>query len=517
MFEINNLSIKQLFSGRILVDSLSLRIKEGDKVALIGEEGVGKSVLLRYLASGRLDPAFEAKGSFTRPQRVGYLPQEAPEAFLVQDTISFLLKDDAEKDIPLERYELTARFSSLLSLVGFDMDSFDESKTLSSYSGGEKVKLSLVKLLLRNPEILMLDEPSNDLDLGTMDFLSEFLRRERLPIIFVSHDERLLSSVSTTVIHLEQIHSRTENLTTFMDLNYSDYKAERTARLERQGSLARKQRDQFDKKMRRYKEIYEKVKYAQNQAVRDPITGRLLKKKMHALKSEERRLGKEKESFEEVPDKDEAMNAFFSEEVSLPASKVVFALVDVPISDSCGHVLVKEARLSLVGPSHIAIVGKNGIGKSSFLRELYAKNKERKDIKLAYMPQDYSEILDYQARAIDYLVPSLDKNEVGRVRSMMGALRFETDEMLSAIGSLSGGQKAKLLILKMIIDKANVLLLDEPTRNLSPLNCPEVFSLINSFKGAVVAVTHERAFLESSFKTIYRLDKHGFALENIQL
>jgi ATPase subunit of ABC transporter with duplicated ATPase domains len=515
MFEINNLSIKQLFSGRILVDSLSLRIKEGDKVALIGEEGVGKSVLLRYLASGRLDPAFEARGSFTRSQRVGYLPQEVSEAFLAQDTISFLLKDDAEREIPLERYELTARFSSLLSFVGFGMDSFDESKTLSSYSGGEKVKLSLVKLLLRDPEILMLDEPSNDLDLETMDFLSEFLQKERIPLIFVSHDERLLSSVSTAVIHLEQIHNRTENLTTFNGSNYSDYKTERSARLKRQDEVARKQRDQFDKKMGRYKEIYERVKYAQDQVVRDPITGRLLKKKMHALKSEERRLNKEKESFEDIPDKDEAMNAFFSDEARLPASKVVFALVDVPIFDSSGHVLIKKASLSLVGPSHIAIIGRNGIGKSSFLRELYAKNRDRKDIKLAYMPQDYSEALDYQARAIDYLVPSLDKKEAGRVRSMMGALRFETDEMLSSIGSLSGGQKAKLLILKMIIDKANVLLLDEPTRNLSPLNCPEVFSLINSFKGAVVAVTHERAFLESSFKTIYRLSEHGFALEDI--
>ena len=512
MLKLDNITITHFSGGRVLVDSLSCQIAAGDKIAIIGEEGTGKSTLLRAIA-GQLDvDSFEMSGNVFQTGTTGYLPQEPPPLFLEQDTVSYLLKENPQDTIDLEKYELLVDVSRLLPVVGFDSKAFSETKKLKYYSGGEKVKLSLLKLLLTHPDNLLLDEPTNDLDLPTIEFLLDFIRKEKRPLIFVSHDEYLLRRAASGIIHLEQLKKRTEAHTVFAHVPYEIYRQERLKQRRKDLEIGLKQRSEYAQKMEKFRQIYSKVEYRQNQAVRNPAEARLLKKKIHVLKAEEKRLEKNRESFIELPEPDEFIDAFFAEDVSLPRSKIVFA-IDNLILRTDRKVLAENICFELRGPEHVAIIGANGVGKSTFLRYLYSLTRTRTDLKFAYMPQEYSEVLNFDQPAFEFLQTEPTKAEEARVRRMMGALLFETDEMVAPIGRLSGGQKAKLLLLKLILDRPDVLLLDEPTRNLSPLNSPEVFRMIDQFKGAVIAVTHDREFLDSSFRKVYRLTPVGFQLE----
>lgn len=503
MLEVKNLNMKKKSEDRELIKNLSFTMHEDDKYAIIGVEGSGKSSLLKTLYGDLLD-YIEISGHINCKGKIGYLPQFIEKGFEKDNIIDYLLKSKPNDPIQTEDYALLSLLDKTLRSLHYDLETFDESKQVSEFSGGERVKLSLCKVLLRQPDILFLDEPTNDLDLETVLFLEDFIINESRPILYISHDERLLENTSNGIIHLSQVHKFQKAQTFFEKMDYLTYKKARNLALDSQEMIARKQRADYKKKIDRFRQIYQKVEHQQNQAVRNPSLARLLAKKMKSLKSMERRI--DKEDFIEIPEREEDINLFFLEQ-SIPAGRLVLdykkdvlTIGDIKLSKNI-HLLVK-------GPSKICIIGRNGCGKTTLLKDIADHLQSRDNLKVGLMSQNYDELLDNQT-ALEYVMKGRISGEEGRIRKMMGALHFTREEMLYQTSNLSGGQKAKLILLKMVLDHVNVLILDEPTRNLSPLSMPTIHNMFLNFKGAIIGVSHDRSFIENVFDDVYKLDKEG--------
>ena len=170
---------------------------------------------------------------------------------------------------------------------------------------------------------------------------------------------------------------------------------------------------------------------------------------------------------------------------------------------------VDHVDLTVRGPEKVCIIGRNGAGKTTLLRLIYGAFSGREDVSVFYMPQDHGELLDMEADPISYLAPSGEKEDVTRARTFLGSMKNTADEMAHPVSELSGGQRAKLLMLKMGFSGAGVLILDEPTRNFSPLSGPEIRQLIRGFPGAVIAISHDRKFIRESFDRVLRLTEAG--------
>jgi len=261
--------------------------------------------------------------------------------------------------------------------------------------------------------------------------------------------------------------------------------------------------------MERWQQIYNRVEHEQNAVSRqDPATGRLLKKKMKSVKSTGKRLDKQSEEFLDIPEMEAAILTKFDPRVSIPHGKVVLSM-EMPELCVDERKLAGAIQLDVHGAQRIGIVGRNGTGKSTLLREIWTVLRERKDIAAAYMPQDYAEILDYSMPVIDFLAADARKDTITKVRTFLGSMKFTSDEMLGKISQLSGGQKAKILFLDMVLRSANVLILDEPTRNFSPLSAPEIRKTLKQFNGAIISISHDRKYLSEVCEKIFELTREG--------
>ncbi len=240
----------------------------------------------------------------------------------------------------------------------------------------------------------------------------------------------------------------------------------------------------------------------------DPAGARLLKKKMKAVKSMERRFDKESDMMTEIPDVEEAIFFQFAETDKIPQGKVVLHLEREKLyaGDRC---LTKNIQLEIRGPQKVCIIGRNGVGKTTLLKLAAEELLPRKDIRAAYMPQDYRDRMNFADTPLSYLGITGDKEEQTKIRTFLGSLKFTKEEMEHPIGELSGGQKAKLFLLSICVEKANVLILDEPTRNFSPLSNPVIRKMLKEFSGAVISVSHDRKYMAEVCDTIYELSEEG--------
>ena len=381
---------------------------------------------------------------------------------------------------------------------------------MGTLSGGERVKVQLAALLLDGSDILLLDEPSNDLDIETLEWLSGFMQSFSGAILYISHDEILLEETADIIIHLEQVRRKTICRCTVSREGYRAYMEKRARSIAHQEQVARFEKADFRKKKDRYLSIYQAVDHAQDSITRrDPSTGRLLKKKMHAVKSMGKRLDKEEENLTPLPEAEWAILPKWEEDIPpLPNGKVVldFSLDELRIGE---RVLSKNVRLKITGPEKICVIGPNGCGKSTLMELIAGELLSRKDIRVTYMPQRYGEGVDYSMLPEELLAPNGDKESVTKARIYLGSMKYTTEEMSHPVSDLSGGQRAKLLLLKAILDRSNVLLLDEPTRNFSPLSCPEVRKLLASFPGCILSVSHDRRYIEEVTPIVYTLTEDG--------
>ena len=283
MMQVKHLTITHKKDLTVLVDDLSFVLGPGDRAALIGEEGNGKSTVLKLL----YDPALvEGYADWTGEVidhgcRKGYLAQELPPEALELPVLDYCRSTPAFEDTDPRELSRTAR------PLGLDEGLFYDWRPMSTLSGGERVKLRLALLLLAQPDLLLLDEPSNDLDVDTVEWLEDFLLSCPVPVLYVSHDQLLLTRTANLVIHLERLRRRTTARCTVSNLDYASYTTQRQAAFAQQEQISRKEHAQYQAKLETYRKIRDKVDHQQATISRqDPHGGRLLKKKMHAVQSD---------------------------------------------------------------------------------------------------------------------------------------------------------------------------------------------------------------------------------------
>ncbi len=494
MFEVKNIDIK--VSDRYLIKSLSFTLQKGDKMAIIGEEGNGKSTLLKALL-GICNYA-EIKGTLQdKNHTIGYLEQSMKEETLKKKVYDFLFEDTNNY------YNKVAMFYTYLE--NLELEDTILERELSFLSGGERVKIGIVKLLLEEVDILFLDEPTNDLDIKTLEWLENFIKKTDKPVLYVSHDETLLSKTANKILHLELVKKKKVCKHTLVKMSYDAYIESRLQAIDHQTQVARFEKRQYLKKQDRLYQIMQKVKYQQATITRkDPHGAKLLKKKMHSLKSQEKKL--ENTQLTEVPDVEESISFCF-EEVKIPKSKEI-VIMDIPKLSIGTKELSKNIQLKIVGTPHICIVGKNGAGKTTLLKQIYENLKGRSDLKVGFMPQVYEEVLKSYDTVLDFFNFS-KKEDLTKARMYLGNMNFTKEEMEGKIENLSNGTKAKLFLIKFVLEKCDVLLLDEPTRNVSPLSNPVIRNVLKHFKGTIISVSHDRKYIEEVIDCGYLLKEDG--------
>lgn len=497
MIEIKDLSIK--VNNRYLIKSLTLNLNKNDKLAIIGEEGNGKSTLLKCII-GKCDYA-EITGTINlKNNKVGYLEQNIKEEYKNQKVYNYIFIDD------IDYYNKINNFYKYLEILNLKDNILD--KYMNTLSGGEKIKVAILKLLLNESDVLLLDEPTNDLDIETLLWLENFINKVDIPIIYISHDETLLSKTANMILHIESLKKKTECKHTLLKIRYDEYVDLRLRIINHQTQIHNFERKDYQKKEEKLIHQKQKVEFEQNNISRgDPHGGRLLKKKMHNIKSQERKL--ENIDITEKPDSEESINFKF-EEVNIPNNKKILNLNNYNLIINNNNIKI---NLEVYGNVHICIIGKNGTGKTTLIRKIYDILKDKTDIKVGYMPQNYNEVFSNYDNVLDYITDnSKNKDEITKVRMYLGNMKFTSEEMTGKINNLSGGSKAKLILMKLVLDKCNVLVLDEPTRNVSPLSNPVIRKVLKDFKGTIISVSHDRKYIEEVANKLYILTNNGLNL-----
>ena len=513
MLQIKNLSITHKKDLRSIVQNFSLVLNDGDKAVMIGEEGNGKSTVLKWIYDPELVEDYaEGQGErILNRERLGYLAQELPAEHKEKTLYEFFSEE------PVFWEQTPKDLSRMAGEFGLSTEFFYGEQKLATLSGGEKIKAQMLRLLMTEPTVLLLDEPSNDIDIETLEWLERFVVNWPHIVLYISHDETLIERTANMVIHMEQLKRKTESRYTVAKVPYTQYIEERKAGLERQERLAqndKREKEIRDEKLRKLEQKVGSRLENISKAERDSI-GQMMKKKMKAVKSMEKRFEREDENMTEMPETEEAI--FFKlgdKESKVPAGKTVIEYsLDRLMTPDNERVLARDIKLLVRGSEKICFIGKNGAGKTTLLRKMAEELLARTDIHAEYMPQNYEELLDLSVTPVDFLDTTGEKEERTRIRTYLGSLKYTADEMDHPMEELSGGQKAKVLLLKMSLSKANVLILDEPTRNFSPLSGGVIRKILSEFPGAILSISHDRKYMEEVCDTIYRLTEEGLRKE----
>lgn len=524
MLIISNLSLILKKDLRVLIKDFSLTVNKKDKIGIIGEEGNGKSSLLKAIYNQEEASKYlEIKGTINiKNEKIGYLPQMVGKE-LLEKSVNELLNEKID-------YSLLDYKKYYFYIDKFNLD---EEKLLSSsllvgnLSGGERIKLFLLIELMKEPTVLLLDEPSNDLDLLSLNLLEELIINLDIPVIFISHDEHFLSRCANRIVHIESLKSKSEARVSVKNLSYDDYYQTREDFLDKNIREFNKDKENFEKKIEKYNRVYQSVNYALNTVSRQaPSVAKNLKDKMHSIKSMEKRYIKEKENLTQKYEVEDAINLKFDNldkgrsgssnskiNYLVDANKEVLDLNIDSLKVNSGITLIdKQISLYIKGAKKVALIGENGVGKTTLLRLIYHELKKNTSFKVGYMSQNYEdELLNYLS-PLDYLSKTLNvsnKEDLTKIQTYLGSLKLTYEEMNRSISSLSGGEKAKIFFAKLILEKDNVMLLDEPTRNISPLSNKAFINSIKEYNGVLIAVSHDRNFVYQVFDDIYELDKEN--------
>ena len=514
MLQLNHITIHHRKDDRTLIRDFSFTPYEGEKAAFIGEEGNGKSTLLKWIYNPELlEDYASGKGErITTREKLAYLPQELAAEDKSKTVCEFFMEEPAFlEQSPKDLKKLAHDFR-----VSFDF--FYKEQEMKTLSGGEKIKAQMMRLLMANPTVLLLDEPSNDIDIETLEWLERMILDWPYIVIYISHDETLIEKTANMVIHLEQLRRKTLSRYTIAHVPYTQYIEERRNKFEKQETLAlneRREKKIRDEKFRRIEQSVTSRLDNISKAERDS-KGQLLKKKMKAVKSMGKRFEREDENMTQMPEEEEAIFFKLGEEsAKLPSRKTILDYSEQEMYTADGNrLLAEDIHLLVRGSEKVCIVGRNGVGKTTLLRKIAENLFTREDIGVEYMPQNYEELLDLDMTPIEFLSITGDKEEITKLRTFLGSLKYTIDEMDHPIRELSGGQKAKVLLLKMSLSKANVLILDEPTRNFSPLSGPVIRKMLSEFPGAIISISHDRKYIDEVCDVVYELTENGLKKYN---
>jgi len=512
MLNIHNLSVS--FGGTYLFEEVTFRLGAGDRVGLVGKNGAGKSTMLKMLArdfapdSGVISQEKDIRMGFLRQdidfERGRTVLEEAYEAFTEIKIVEKKLEEINHQLVTRTDYEseeyskiiedlsdYTHRFELLggynyvgdtekiLLGLGFKREVFDNQT--ETFSGGWRMRIELAKLLLQNNDVLLLDEPTNHLDIESIIWLESFLRNYPGVVVIVSHDKMFLDNVTNRTIEI--------SLGKAYDFNkpYSEYLELRNELREKQLATQKNQA----KKIEETQKLIDRFRYS---ATKSSMAQSLIKKldKVERIEVDE--------------DDNSVMNISFP--VSKEPGKVVIEAENVTKSYG-DKTILKDISLLVERGSKIAFVGQNGQGKSTFIKALvnefeYDGNiKLGHNVQLGYFAQNQAEYLDGEITLLQTMEDAaLDSNR-SKVRDMLGSFLFRGDDVEKKVKVLSGGERNRLALCKLLLQPINVLLMDEPTNHLDIKSKNVLKAALQKFGGTLLLVSHDRDFLQGMSNIVY--------------
>lgn len=496
MLQINHLTITHLKDLTQLISDLNVIVNSGDKLAIIGEEGTGKSTLLKAILSPQLMTNYcilEGKIDNHFP-KIGYLPQTLSQK-QEKMTVSEFLYDNLD----YISFDFNA-FYQMAARLDLDIQSLENrNQILKSLSGGEKLKLQLAKLVGESNELLLLDEPSSDLDAQAINTLQAFILSSDKTIIFISHDEALLEKTATAILHLELIKRRQVARASYFSGSYTDYMTYRHKAYTKQLEQAKNDRRIKAKRDAKIQRLHQAAEYNVRNT-HDSTMGRLAAKKMKNVLSLEKRYAKEEEEkMVNFPEEMDSIKLFFDDIIPLDKKKKLLSWDNHDLSTG------QKVSLTILGQDKLVITGRNGIGKTRLLTQIY-QELDKNHFSIGYMPQDYDSVFSKEMTALTFLTQVSDSE---KARTLLASLQFTRQEIEHSALNLSGGQKAKLFLAHMVLSKNQVIILDEPTRHFSPTSQPLIRKLFLNYPGCIISVSHDQSFIQTVARKHYRLTENS--------
>tara|TARA_B100000475_G_scaffold158341_1_gene119152 strand:+ start:509 stop:2440 length:1932 start_codon:yes stop_codon:yes gene_type:complete len=512
MISVNNLSL--YFGGQDIFKNISFMINKGDKIGLVGKNGAGKSTLLNLL-SENIKPN---DGSVSMPNGLilGYLTQdldfkdgktiveEAQTAFTelnqIRERLDTINKEINERsdyesksylDLISESHDLDERYrilggndiqseiSQVLSGLGFTTKDFDRQTT--EFSGGWRMRIELAKILLQKPDVLLLDEPTNHLDIESIIWLEQWLKKFVGAIVLVSHDRLFLDSISNRTIEI--------SFTKINDYKakYSKYLELRKDRIEKQ-IQAKKNQDKF---ISETKILIDKFRAKKNKAA---FAQTLIAKldKLEIIHVEKEDVESMKFSFPPAP---------HSGKVSLSIKEASKSYDDLDV--------LEDINLEIVKGEKIAFVGKNGEGKSTLAKMISGHVDFVGDIilghsvKMGYYAQNQADFLDENLTILETIENAISETITVNPRTILGSFLFSNDDVSKKIKVLSGGERARVSLCKLLLEPYNLLVMDEPTNHLDITSKELLKKALMDYDGSLIVVSHDREFLQGLTQKVY--------------
>lgn len=470
MLSIDHLSIE--FSSRPVLDDISFLVNKRDRIALVGKNGAGKTTLLRLIA-GEYQPTAGAI-SKDADLTIGYLPQ----VMLLTDTRT--LRDEV---MSIFTGEDEARFVAEMdrTIIGLGFERKDFDRPCSEFSGGWRMRIELAKILLRHPDLLLLDEPTNHLDIESIQWLESFLKTSQSAVIVVSHDRAFIDNVTTRTIEitLGRIYD--------YNVNYSKFVVLREERHEQQVRAYMNQQ----KMIQDTEDFIERFRYKATKAVQ--VQSRI--KQLNKL-----------ERLEVDIEDTSRLNLRFP---PAPRSGDFPLIIQDLRKDFGSHTVIQDVNLTIRRGEKVAFVGKNGEGKTTLVRcimgqlDYFGTLKIGHNVKIGYFAQNQASLLDENLTVFD----TIDYVAVGdirtKIRDILGAFMFGGEASDKKVKVLSGGERSRLAMIRLLLEPCNLLILDEPTNHLDMQSKDILKDALKDFNGTVICVSHDRDFLDGLVEKVY--------------
>lgn len=512
MISVDSVSVE--FSGTTLFSDITFNINDTDRIALMGKNGAGKSTLLKVIAG--VNKPTKGKISAPKDAIVAYLPQhlltednatvfeEASKAFAeinamqVQiDELNHQLEtrtdyesdeymkiieqvsDLSEKFYSIEEVNYDAEVEKILKGLGFAREDFH--RPTSEFSGGWRMRIELAKILLKNPDLILLDEPTNHLDIESVQWLEEFLTNSSKAVIVISHDRAFVDNITNRTIEV------TMGRIYDYKVNYTHYLQLRKERMEQQ----QKQFNDQQKMIAETQEFIDRFKGTYSKTLQVQSRVKML----------------EKVEIVEVDEMDtSAVNIKFP---AAPRSGNYPVMAD-QVSKSYGdHLVFKDATITIERGQKVAFVGKNGEGKSTMVKAIMGEIDFDGELKvghnceIGYFAQNQAALLDEELSIFD----TVDQIAVGEIRTkikdLLGAFLFRGDDLNKKVKMLSGGEKTRLAMIKLLLQPVNLLILDEPTNHLDLRTKDILKDALNAFEGTIILISHDRDFLTGLAEKVF--------------
>ncbi len=489
-------------NGSLVIKNLSFKIRENEKIALIGQEGNGKTTILNAIYNNCNVEGFSISGQVFASKNIAYIKQSIDE-WSMFTVVEYLVCESIENAYDFDYNKLSVYIRNL-ERFKLDRRIIDNNPRIDMLSGGEKLKLQFLKTLSEEFDLLLLDEPTNDLDLEGVEFIEDYILNCEKKVVFVSHDRTLIDNCATHILHIEMLNRQTKQVNTFFHGNYSEYIKDKYEKHDKSVHQRQNESRAYRKKQIRLNDIKNKVVSKQNNISRSkPYEAKRLKK---MVKSTKRMIENNESTIKTNVDTFESnINIEFkSSDVN---NKVLYELngYDHTVGDS--KLLIKDVNITLYGKSKYVIVGNNGCGKSTLVKKI-VKDLNSTGVNYFYMPQDYSEVLDFEKTPISFL-QEFCGTVVGLedITNVLTSLNLEYEETVTRIKDLSEGQKSKVIIAILCLKKFDILVIDEITRNLSPLTLDEITLMLKEYNGCILAISHDRYFIDQIFDTVIDIKK----------